>query len=154
MLEGCLPSNFRSEEQQGAGSLGYSFSVVRTILSRILAGRCLDYSSALSKDHRSVETCWGTAIGGFTDTTVLTEKVVHQVNILSAIHDLKIRELLKEFLSSGDKDEASKCLRELDVPHFHHELVFEAIMIAMESEDENVINQMTWLLQYMFKEVR
>ena len=65
----------------------------------------------------------------------------------------KIRELLKEFLSSGDKDEASKCLRELDVPHFHHELVFEAILIAMEAEDENVINQMTWLLQYMFKEV-
>jgi len=122
MLEGSLPSNFRSEELHGAGSL---------------ARRCLDYSSALSKDHRSVETCWGTAIGGFTDTTVLTEK---------------IRELLKEFLSSGDKDEASKCLRELDVPHFHHELVFEAIMIAMESEDENVINQMTWLLQYMFKE--
>jgi hypothetical protein len=114
----------------------------------------LDYSSALSKDHRSVETCWGTAIGGFTDTTVLTEKVAHPLKIVPAIDYIKIRELLKEFLSSGDKDEASKCLRELDVPHFHHELVFEAIMIAMESEDENVINQMTWLLQYMFKEVR
>ncbi|CAG5098605.1 Oidioi.mRNA.OKI2018_I69.XSR.g15816.t1.cds [Oikopleura dioica] len=122
ILDGCLPDNFISEELRGAGSL------VR---------RCLDYSSALNKDPRSVETCWGTAIGGFTDTSVLTEK---------------IRELLKEFLSSGDKDEASKCLRELDVPHFHHELVFEAILIAMEAEDENVINQMTWLLQYMFKE--
>ena len=114
----------------------------------------MDYSSALSKDHRSVETCWGTAIGGFTDTSVLTEKVIHLLNFVPVIDCIKIRELLKEFLSSGDKDEASKCLRELDVPHFHHELVFEAIMIAMESEDENVINQMTWLLQYMFKEVR
>ena len=33
--------------------------------------------------------------------------------------------LLKEYLCSGDVDEASRCLRELEVPHFHHELVYE-----------------------------
>lgn len=33
--------------------------------------------------------------------------------------------LLKEYLYSGDIQEATRCLQELEVPHFHHELVFE-----------------------------
>ena len=33
--------------------------------------------------------------------------------------------LLKEYLSSGDKEEAVRCLQELAVPHFHHEVVYE-----------------------------
>ena len=33
--------------------------------------------------------------------------------------------LLREYLSSGDISEAYRCLQELDVPHFHHELVYE-----------------------------
>nr|CAI5853185.1 unnamed protein product [Callosobruchus analis] len=41
--------------------------------------------------------------------------------------------LLQEFLSSGDIEEASRCLRLLEVPHFHHELVYEAIVMALEA---------------------
>lgn len=33
--------------------------------------------------------------------------------------------LLKEYLSSGDVQEALRCVRDLEVPHFHHELVYE-----------------------------
>lgn len=33
--------------------------------------------------------------------------------------------LLKEYLTSGDVLEAERCLRDLEVPHFHHELVYE-----------------------------
>lgn len=33
--------------------------------------------------------------------------------------------LLQEYLSSGDIPEATRCLVELEVPHFHHELVYE-----------------------------
>lgn len=33
--------------------------------------------------------------------------------------------LLKEYLLSGDVLEAERCLQELEVPHFHHELVYE-----------------------------
>lgn len=33
--------------------------------------------------------------------------------------------LLKEYLISGDVSEAEHCLRDLEVPHFHHELVYE-----------------------------
>jgi programmed cell death protein 4 len=37
----------------------------------------------------------------------------------------QIADLLKEYVDSGDKDEAMRCLQELDVPHFHHELVYQ-----------------------------
>lgn len=33
--------------------------------------------------------------------------------------------LLKEYLLSGDISEAEHCLKDLEVPHFHHELVYE-----------------------------
>lgn len=33
--------------------------------------------------------------------------------------------LLKEYLSSRDIKEAHRCLRALEVPHFHHELIYE-----------------------------
>jgi len=121
--DGCLPDNFLEEERYGA--------------SDTLTLKCLDQAYAVIKDSHSVATCWGTVIGGFTDTNTLTEK---------------IRELLKEFVSSGDKEEAVRCLKDLDVPHYHHELVYEAILISMEAEDDRVINSMTWLLHYMSKE--
>lgn len=33
--------------------------------------------------------------------------------------------LLQEYLTSKDINEATLCLKELEVPHFHHELVYE-----------------------------
>jgi len=63
----------------------------------------------------------------------------------------KIREILKEFLSTSDSGEVARCLRELDVPHFHHEIVYEAILIAMENyQNELIANSMIWLLQYLY----
>lgn len=41
--------------------------------------------------------------------------------------------LLKEYLVSHDLNEAARCVRELEVPHYHHELVYEAIVMALES---------------------
>lgn len=43
--------------------------------------------------------------------------------------------LLQEFISSSDAEEASRCLRLLEVPHFHHELVYEAIVMALEANN-------------------
>lgn len=54
-----------------------------------------------------------------------------------------------EFLSSGDKDEAVRCLRELEVPHFHHELVYEAVVMVLEKADGQVANMLCALLQHM-----
>jgi programmed cell death protein 4 len=45
-----------------------------------------------------------------------------------------ISELLKEFSAQNDRKEAVKCLRDLGAPHFHHELVYQAIIAAMDSE--------------------
>ena len=37
----------------------------------------------------------------------------------------QIIQLLKEYINSGDIREAQRCLLELEVPHFHHELVYQ-----------------------------
>lgn len=38
--------------------------------------------------------------------------------------------LLKEYILSGDREEAERCLRDLEVPHFHHEFVYEVNISA------------------------
>ncbi|XP_055312032.1 programmed cell death protein 4 [Sitodiplosis mosellana] len=57
--------------------------------------------------------------------------------------------LLKEYISSRDFDEAARCLRALEVPHYHHELVYEAILIAMESVNQQTEEAMCTLLKAM-----
>ncbi|KAG1680411.1 hypothetical protein FOA52_015502 [Chlamydomonas sp. UWO 241] len=42
-----------------------------------------------------------------------------------------ISQLLSEYVNSHDADEASRCLRALSVPFFHHELVKQALHTAM-----------------------
>ncbi|XP_060526442.1 programmed cell death protein 4 [Cylas formicarius] len=44
--------------------------------------------------------------------------------------------LLQEFVSAGDVEEAARCLAALEVPHFHHELVYEAIVMALEANNQ------------------
>ncbi|KAL5973817.1 MA3 DOMAIN-CONTAINING TRANSLATION REGULATORY FACTOR 2 [Asimina triloba] len=44
----------------------------------------------------------------------------------------KIRTLLVEYLVSGDKAEACRCIKHLKVPFFHHEIVKQALIMAME----------------------
>ncbi len=49
--------------------------------------------------------------------------MAHYLNHL--IFPIQMNLLLREYLSSGDIAEATRCLKDLDVPHFHHELVYE-----------------------------
>ncbi|XP_048491756.1 MA3 DOMAIN-CONTAINING TRANSLATION REGULATORY FACTOR 2 [Beta vulgaris subsp. vulgaris] len=44
----------------------------------------------------------------------------------------KINNLLTEFVVSGDKKEACMCIKDLNVPYFHHEIMKRALIIAME----------------------
>ncbi|WOH10611.1 hypothetical protein DCAR_0730080 [Daucus carota subsp. sativus] len=44
----------------------------------------------------------------------------------------KIANLLKEYVESGDTSEACRCIRELGVAFFHHEVVKRALIQAME----------------------
>ncbi|XP_068177258.1 programmed cell death protein 4a isoform X1 [Antennarius striatus] len=59
--------------------------------------------------------------------------------------------LLKEYLTSGDVLEAEHCLRDLEVPHFHHELVYEVIVMVLESTGDTASHMMIKLLQSFWK---
>lgn len=59
--------------------------------------------------------------------------------------------LLKEYLVSGELSEAEHCLRDLEVPHFHHELVYEAVVMVLESNGDSAIQSMVKLLQSFWK---
>ncbi|CAN0909931.1 MA3 DOMAIN-CONTAINING TRANSLATION REGULATORY FACTOR 2 [Linum grandiflorum] len=47
---------------------------------------------------------------------------------------VKINNLLVEYVASGDKNEACRCIKELKVPFFHHEIVKRALVMAMERQ--------------------
>ncbi|CAH9109855.1 unnamed protein product [Cuscuta epithymum] len=51
----------------------------------------------------------------------------------------KIAELLREYIESGDTNEACRCIRELGVSFFHHEVVKRALVLAMEIRTAEVI---------------
>ncbi|KAL0269827.1 UNVERIFIED_CONTAM: hypothetical protein PYX00_007433 [Menopon gallinae] len=55
--------------------------------------------------------------------------------------------LLKEYLSSGDLQEAIRCLLDLEVPHFHHELVYEAVVMTIEAINAQTEEMMCKLLK-------
>ena len=55
--------------------------------------------------------------------------------------------LLKEYVVSGELEEAVHCLQELEVPHFHHELVYEAIMMAIEDMGDKTQELISKLLK-------
>lgn len=55
--------------------------------------------------------------------------------------------LLKEYLSSGDLQEATRCLLDLEVPHFYHELVYEAVVMTIEAISGHTEEMMCRLLK-------
>lgn len=63
----------------------------------------------------------------------------------------QIQLLLQEYLCSCDINEATRCLTDLEVPHFHHELVYEAIIMVIESMHEKTEEAMCKLLQALFR---
>jgi len=59
----------------------------------------------------------------------------------------KMNMLLKEYLESEDVEEACRCVEELEVPHFHHELIYEAIYMAMDKSTERTMQLIRNLLK-------
>ncbi|XP_062845710.1 programmed cell death protein 4b isoform X2 [Trichomycterus rosablanca] len=57
---------------------------------------------------------------------------------------------LKEYVLSGDTEEAERCLRELEVPHFHHEFVYEAIVMVLESGGDATRRTILKLLKSLY----
>lgn len=61
----------------------------------------------------------------------------------------KMVALLKEYTFSGDKQEALRCLNELEVPHFHHELVYQALDMAIEVSTVTAMDAMVALIRFL-----
>ncbi|CAI5785018.1 cell death 4-like [Podarcis lilfordi] len=59
--------------------------------------------------------------------------------------------LLREYLLSGEVSEAEHCLRQLEVPHFHHELVYEAVVMVLESTGDTAVAMMVRLLKVLWE---
>lgn len=78
---------------------------------------------------------WGNK-GGFLAVTELTDK---------------IHEIILEYYDSGDAEEAIRCLKDLNVPHFHHEFIYEALDFALQKGNDHAINLITDLLERLSK---
>lgn len=82
-----------------------------------------------------LDSVWG-VVGGRRPVKLLVKKMVL---------------LLKEYLCSEDVEEASRCVQDLEVPHFYHELIFEAIVMMLEDGHERVMLLMKDLFQFFSK---
>ncbi|XP_070802580.1 programmed cell death protein 4 isoform X2 [Pituophis catenifer annectens] len=90
---------------------------------------------SMSKGGKRIDNVWGSGGG--------QQSVKHLVK--------EIDMLLKEYLLSGDVSEAERCLQELEVPHFHHELVYEAVVMVLESTGETNFKMMLSLLKSLWR---
>ncbi|KAG8548496.1 hypothetical protein GDO81_025226 [Engystomops pustulosus] len=89
----------------------------------------------MTRVGRKIDSVWGTGGG-----QQPVKKLVKEIDML-----------LKEYILSGDVSEAERCLQELEVPHFHHELVYEAILMVLEASGDTTYKMMLNLLECLWK---
>jgi len=130
--------------------------IARAIADKVLSKEFLNSYQVLTNDERSMKALesarllvnindhlfqlshiWGNK-GGFLAVKELTDK---------------INELIQEYYDSGDSDEAIRCLKDLNVPHFHHEFVYEILDFALQKGNENALNLTVNLLERLCKTV-
>ncbi|KAL8123383.1 MA3 DOMAIN-CONTAINING TRANSLATION REGULATORY FACTOR 1-like [Apium graveolens] len=107
VVDDILPPAFVTKARKGFSQLTKGLLVLETA-----------QKSYLSAPHHAelVERRWG----GSTHVTVEEVKK-------------KISDLLREYVESGDTAEACRCIRQLGVAFFHHEVVKRALILAMET---------------------
>lgn len=59
--------------------------------------------------------------------------------------------IIHEYYDSGDVDETSRCLKELNVPHFFHEFVYELMDFCLEKNTERAQQLTIGLLEKLTK---
>lgn len=54
------------------------------------------------------------------------------------VQDLKVAvdQLLQEYIMSGEHEEAMRCVKELNAPFFHHEIVKRAVVTALDKSED------------------
>mmetsp|Transcript_10907 Transcript_10907/g.14210 ORF Transcript_10907/g.14210 Transcript_10907/m.14210 type:complete len:410 (+) Transcript_10907:422-1651(+) len=65
----------------------------------------------------------------------------------------EIKMMLEEFLSSSDMDEVCVCVKRLNVPHFHHEIIKRAIVISLDKKDKEKAMMSSLLAELYSREV-
>ncbi|MEE6486918.1 hypothetical protein FKM82_014730 [Ascaphus truei] len=90
---------------------------------------------SMTKVGKKIDSVWGSGGG-----QQPVKKLVKEIDML-----------LKEYVLSGDVSEAELCLLELEVPHFHHELVYEAILMVLEATGDTTFKMMLSLLESLWK---
>jgi len=66
-------------------------------------------------------------------------------------HEIKM--LLEEFLSSSDMDEACACVKRLNVPHFHHEVVKRAVVLSLDCHEREQAMMSSLLAELFVREI-
>ena len=98
-----------------------------------------------------LDNVWGVG-GGRRPVKVLVNRVRIHPSLTTYAREKfdfsQIKLLLEEFLSSADLKEAERCLLDLDVPHFHHELVYEAVVLVLERGTKACAEKMIRLLKF------
>uniref|UniRef100_A0A8D2L8P0 MI domain-containing protein n=1 Tax=Varanus komodoensis TaxID=61221 RepID=A0A8D2L8P0_VARKO len=89
----------------------------------------------IKRDVHRLDNVWG--VGGGQRPV---KRLIKEMNLL-----------LREYLLSGDVSEAERCLRQLEVPHFHHELVYEAVVMVLESSGDTAVTMMVKLLKVLWE---
>lgn len=106
VADDCLAPCFL-QQQDGLSALATS------VVTK--AGKLLNGPHGMAR----LDTIWG-QMGGSQDLALLTEKM---------------NMFITEFNNSGDQDEVLRCLVELDVPHYHHECVYQLVYNALQNPD-------------------
>jgi hypothetical protein len=124
----CLPESFVVEHLTGEDSdvkyvafflIAFRLSLIteRNICDNVGHGCCrvaLNKAEVLLKMNNGLtrlESVWGVGDGS---QSYLSNQIVM---------------LVKEYLVSADAVEATRCLMDLDVPHYHHELVYQVSVL-------------------------
>ena len=131
-------------------------TILGNFIARAIADDCIPPVYALA--HEGIDNLNEHAIASIKRAEVLLSMkttMVHLDNIWGSAGPLRpvktitkqMTSLLKEFLHSRDLVEAHRCLRALEVPHYHHELVYEAIVMSLEGVNQQTEEAMCALLK-------
>lgn len=123
VADDCVPPSFVSKH------LDHTAPLARD------AVRQADVLLHLNHGYARLDQVWGTN-GGRRTVKMLTKNIIL---------------LLEEYLLSEDLTEVERCIRELDVPHFHHEIVYEAIYICININKDRQTGLLCHLLQYLYQ---
>lgn len=91
-------------------------------------------AESILKDPHGLVRC--DTIWGMTGGDKPVKKLTKQIDLL-----------IREYFNSLDLKEVARCIRDLDVPHFHHEIVYEAIQKALE--DGDLIQKIIAMLKHL-----